>query len=102
MGDKDVKSQTEKYASELIKLLNGMSNEIEKAANRLGKMGEEAYETLPPKAKAVTKDMQSVVDSVTDNLRQDIPKMQKNLEKMAKRMGEYADDVQKAMRGDKK
>lgn len=102
MSDKVEKSQTEKYASELIKLLNSMSKEIEKAANRLGKMGEDAYENLPPKAKAATKDMQGVVDSVAENLRQDIPKMQKNMEKMAKRMGEYADDVQKALKVDKK
>jgi hypothetical protein len=39
---------------------------------------------------------------VAENLRQDIPKMQKNMEKMAKRMGEYADDVQKALKVDKK
>ncbi|MCU0860843.1 MAG: hypothetical protein MUE65_00805 [Methanomassiliicoccales archaeon] len=102
MAEKDERTGSEKYAQELVKLLNTMGNEIEKAAAKFGKMGEEAYESMPPRAKSFTKDMQSVVDSIAENLRQDIPKLQRNMEKMAKRMGDYADDVQKAMKGEKK
>jgi uncharacterized protein YukE len=102
MSEKEERTQAEKYAQELIRMLNAMSDEIEKAANKFGKMGEQAYESMPSKAKAMTKDLQTVVDSVSENLKRDIPKMQKNLEGMAKRVGDYAEDVSKALKGSKK
>ncbi|MEM0449776.1 MAG: hypothetical protein QW520_08160 [Methanomassiliicoccales archaeon] len=95
-------SSSEKYAKELIRLLNMIGNEIEKAANKVGKMGEEALQSMPPKAKEFTKEMQSVVDSIAENLKEDLPKLQKNMERMARRMLDYAEGVQKAMRGEKR
>ena len=102
MDDKDKKMQLDKYGKQIAKLLDDMGKEMEKAANTIGKMGEEVYDSMPPKAKSVKRDVDNVIDVVADNLKQDLPKIQKNMESMAKRMGQYADDIQKAMKGEKK
>ncbi|HUL39666.1 MAG TPA: hypothetical protein VLU38_05185 [Methanomassiliicoccales archaeon] len=96
------KGQLDKYARQVSKLLDDMGKEMEKAAVTIGKMGEEVYDSLPPKAKSMKKDLDGVIDVVADNLRQDIPKIQKNMENMAKRMNKYAEDIQKAIRSEKK
>jgi len=101
MGN-EKKGQLDKYARQVSKLLDDMGKEMEKAAVTIGKMGEEVYDSLPPKAKSMKKDLDGVIDVVADNLRQDIPKIQKNMENMAKRMNKYAEDIQKAIRSEKK
>lgn len=102
MDDKDRKNQGEKFARQFAIVLENMAKEMEKAAATIGKMGEEAYETMPSKAKTMAKDVQSVIDVVAEDLKEDIPKIQKNMEGMARRLIDYADDVQKAIRGEKK
>ena len=101
MGD-EKKGQMDKYAKQISKLLDDMGKEMEKAAVTIGKMGEEVYDSLPPKAKSMKKDLDNTIDVVADNLRQDIPKIQKNMEHMAKRMSQYAEDIQKTLRSEKK
>ncbi len=98
----DKKDQLDKYGKQISKLLDDMGKEMERAATTIGKMGEELYGSLPPQAKSMKKDLDNALDTVADNLKQDIPKFQKNMENMAKRMSQYADDVQKAFRGEKK
>jgi len=102
LDDSDRKGQMDKYGKQIAKILDNMGKEMEKAALTIGKMGEEVYDTMPPKAKSVKKDVDNVIDVVADNLRQDLPKIQKNMESMAKRMSQYADDIQKALRVEKK
>jgi F0F1-type ATP synthase membrane subunit b/b' len=97
----DIKSDAEKAAKEMAKMLDGMGKEMEKAAAKIGKMGEEAYRSLPKEAKEIPQSAKSVFDSVAENLRWDIPKMQKNIEGMAKRLGKYAQDMEKAAKGKK-
>jgi predicted AAA+ superfamily ATPase len=68
----------------------------------IGKMGKQAYESMPPKAKTLAKDVQNIIEVVSDDLKEDIPKIQKNIESVAKRFIVYADDIERAMKGDKK
>lgn len=96
-----IRSDAEKAASEMAKMLESVGKEMEKAANKMGKLGEQAYSALPKEAKQVNKTAMNMFDSVVENLRTDIPKMQKNVEGMAKRLGQYAEDMQKAAKGKK-
>lgn len=96
-----IRSDTEKYASELSKLLDDLGKELQKAAVRMEKVGEEVYDSLPREAKSFEKDIRNVVSTVISDMKEDIPKLQKNVESMGMRMEKYADDIQKSIRGKK-
>ena len=97
----DIKSDAEKAAREMAKMLESLGREMERAAEKMGKMGKEAFDSLPKEAKEIPRSAKNVFDSVVENMRTDIPQMQKNVEGMAKRLGRYAEDMEKALRGKK-
>lgn len=97
----DIRSDADKAIGEMAKMLENLGKEMERAAHKMERIGEEAYSSLPKEVKDVPKTAMKAFDSVVDNLRTDIPKMQKNVEGMAKRLGQYAEDMEKAIKGKK-
>jgi division protein CdvB (Snf7/Vps24/ESCRT-III family) len=91
-----IRKVAEKYAGELDKVLNDVSGELNRAAVKLEQVGGKIYETLPKEAKDAEKDLRRIAGAMIEDVRKDLPKLQKSVEQMGRRLDRYLEDLQKA------
>ena len=97
MDDKErIRKTAEKYAGELEKVLNDVSRELDRAAIKLEQVGSKVYENLPKEAKDAEKDLRRIAGGMIDDVRKDLPKLQKSVEQMGRKLDKALEDLQKA------
>ncbi len=97
MDDKErIRKAAEKYANELDKVLNDVSRELDRAAIKLEQVGGKVYESLPKEAKDAEKDLRRIANGMVDDIRKDLPKLQKSVEQMGRKLDKALEDLQKA------
>ena len=97
MDDKErIRKAAEKYAGELERILNDVSRELDRAAIKLDQVGSKIYENLPKEAKDAEKDLRRIAGGMIDDVRKDLPKLQKGVEQMGRKLDKALEDLQKA------
>ncbi len=98
MDDRErVRKVAEKYAGELDKVLKDITRELDQVAIKLDQVGNKVYDSLPKEAKDAEKDMRRIASGMVDDVRRDLPKLQKSVEVMGKKLDKALDDLQKAI-----
>ncbi len=98
MDDRErVRKAAEKYAGELEKILKDVSRELDHAAIKLEQVGNKVYNNLPKEAKDAEKDLRRIANGMVDDVRRDLPKLQKNVDQLGKKLDKVLDDLQKTI-----
>lgn len=98
MDEKErMRKAAQKYAGELEKVLNDVSRELDRASIKLEQVGGKVYESLPKEAKDAEKDLRRIAGGMVDDVRKDLPKLQKTVEQMVKKLDKTLDDMEKAI-----
>jgi division protein CdvB (Snf7/Vps24/ESCRT-III family) len=97
MDEKErIRKVAEKYAGELDKVLKDVSRELDHAAIKLEQVGGRVYDNLPKEAKDAEKDLRRIAGSMIDDVRKDLPKLQKGVEQLGRKLDKALADLQKA------
>jgi division protein CdvB (Snf7/Vps24/ESCRT-III family) len=97
MDDRErIRKTAEKYANELDKVLHDVSRELDRAAIKLDQVGGKVYESLPKEAKDAERDLRRIASGMVDDIRKDLPKLQKSVEEMGRKLDKALEDLQKA------
>ncbi len=98
MDDRErVRKAAEKYAGELEKVLKDVSRELDHAAIKLEQVGNKVYNNLPKEAKDAEKDLRRIANGMVDDVRRDLPKLQKSVDQLGKKLDKVLDDLQKTI-----
>ncbi|MCX6652607.1 MAG: hypothetical protein NT137_04545 [Methanomassiliicoccales archaeon] len=87
----------EECAREMAKMLEDVGKELEKVAERVDRVSQKIYAKMPDQAKDAEKRLRNIANAVVTDMKQDVPKIQKDLGRMGKRLEKYLDDVYAAM-----
>jgi division protein CdvB (Snf7/Vps24/ESCRT-III family) len=97
MDEKErIRKVAEKYAGELDKVLKDVSRELDRAAIKLEHVGGKVYDNLPKEAKDAEKDLRRIAGGMIEDVRKDLPKLQKSVEMLGRRLDKALEDLQKA------
>jgi ABC-type transporter Mla subunit MlaD len=96
MTDND--KATDRAAKELMKALDLAGKELEKAAGRVERISRNVYDSMPKELKDASQDLRNLANDVAKDLASDVPKVQKGLEDLGRRLDKYASQLEKTVR----
>jgi len=83
-------------ADNMRKVIEDTERELERLANKMDRVSRRVMERTPETAKDAGRRLSNIADAVMKDVREDAPKIQGEIERMAKRMKQYLDDINKA------